>query len=1031
MHQPANTVFAAFRAAAHAYPENAFWCAPAHGGVELRYGAALARVEELATRYRAGGWDAGQRVALLLENRPECMLHFLALNAIGASCVPLNPDYRANELEYALSHSEAALVVTLTAHVARFDGFAKGGGGVALAGDFNPPVNRVASRQRAAYAALSADVGANTSASANTNTAAAERARECALLYTSGTTGTPKGCLLSNDYFLAVGQRYVDEGGLCTLRPGVERLITPLPLFHMNALAVSSMAMILTGGCVIQLDRFHPSTWWQTVADTRATVVHYLGVMPAMLLGAATSERDRAHSVRFGFGANTNPKDHAAFEARFGFPLIESWAMTETAAGALITASREPRHVGSRCVGKIPSVQTQANIAGLEIKLVDEAGDEVAEGAPGELLVRQAGDHPRKHFFSGYLKDEAATEHAWRGGWFHTGDAMRRAPDGSMHFVDRRKNIIRRSGENIAALEVEAALAGHPAIASVAVIAAPDDTRDEEVMACVVPVASAARDHATAASIQAWCQERLAYFKAPGWVLFIDTLPVTATNKVQKAKLSDFGANPLAHPHCFDLRANKRRNAATASTASFAAPTSSSSASKPSFASAPATAPRATRPPRQSYDGVVIAAPVTIPYARYSVRSAHWWLARALSEVLRTTGIAKDQLDGLAVSSFTLAPDSAIGLTQQLGLAPRWLDHIPLGGASGVVALRRAARAVQAGDARYVACIAGDTNHTDSFRLTLANFSQFARDAVYPYGAGGPNASFALLTQYTMRTQGVTREDFGKLCVAQRANALRSEHALFSKPLTLDDYLNSRPIAEPLGLFDCVMPCAGADAFMVLREDDARALGIPFAHIKGTIERHNAFAHDPVQYRAGWALDADDLYAQAGVTPADIDSLQAYDDYPVITLMQIEDLGFCRKGEGADFIRANTFTHDGSLPLNTSGGQLSAGQAGAAGGFLGMVEALRQLTGQASGRQVRRRAMKSTTALAPENRSHQGSQPINEPKTAPTNALGDAAQHNSQHTAQDDAQHVLVSGFGMINYDRGLGSGAAILSRAT
>ena len=149
-------------------------------------------------------------------------------------------------------------------------------------------------------------------------------------------------------------------------------------------------------------------------------------------------------------------------------------------------------------------------------------------------------------------------------------------------------------------------------------------------------------------------------------------------------------------------------------------------------------------------------------------------MARArLFRLLKNSGLKKDEVDGLTVSSFTLAPDTAIGLTQHLGLSPRWLDHIPLGGASGVVALRRAARAVQAGDADIVACIAGDTNHVDSFRLTLANFSQFARDAVYPYGAGGPNASFAFLTAYYMQQHGATREDFGKLCVAQRANALQ------------------------------------------------------------------------------------------------------------------------------------------------------------------------------------------------------------------------------------------------------------------
>jgi acetyl-CoA acetyltransferase len=386
--------------------------------------------------------------------------------------------------------------------------------------------------------------------------------------------------------------------------------------------------------------------------------------------------------------------------------------------------------------------------------------------------------------------------------------------------------------------------------------------------------------------------------------------------------------------------------------------------------------------PRKPYDGVVLAAPVTVPYVRYSIRAAHWWLARAFSDLLKKAGVKKDQVDGLTVSSFTLAPDTAIGLTQHLGVSPRWLDHIPLGGASGVVALRRAARAVQAGDADIVACIGGDTNHVDSFRLTLANFSQFARDAVYPYGAGGPNASFAFLTAHYMKLHGATREDFGKLCVAQRANALEFEFSLFKKPLTLDDYLAARPIAEPLHLFDCVMPCAGADAFLVMRDKTAKALKLPYARLLGTIERHNAFATDPVQMRAGWALDRDELYAQAGVAPKDIDFLQTYDDYPVISLMQIEDLGFCEKGDGPAFVRRHSFTHDGTFPLNTSGGQLSVGQAGAAGGFLGMVEAIRQLTGEAG-----ERAVKSAR-------------------------LG------------------LVSGFGMINYDRGLGSGAAILGTA-
>jgi acetyl-CoA acetyltransferase len=385
---------------------------------------------------------------------------------------------------------------------------------------------------------------------------------------------------------------------------------------------------------------------------------------------------------------------------------------------------------------------------------------------------------------------------------------------------------------------------------------------------------------------------------------------------------------------------------------------------------------------RAGYDGVAVAVPVTVPYQRYSIRSAHWWLARALGGLLVESGLAKQDIDGVCVSSFLLFPDTAVGLMQHLGLTPRWLDHIPMGGASAVVALRRAARAVQCGDATVVACIAGDTNHVDSFRHTIASFSQFARDAVYPYGSGGPNASFAFLTDYYLRNHGARREDFGKLCVAQRTNALANPLALFRTPLTLADYLDARPIAEPLRLFDCVMPCAGAEAFLVMSAERASRLGVPYARILATIERHNAYPDDPIQMRGGWALDRDELYTQAGVGPDDVDFLQAYDDYPVITLMQMEDLGFCAKGDGVAFIRRHEFTTDGSFPLNTSGGQLSVGQAGAAGGYLGFVEALRQLTGRPQGARVA------------------------------------------------DARVGLVSGFGMINYDRGLCSGAAVLAGA-
>ena len=383
---------------------------------------------------------------------------------------------------------------------------------------------------------------------------------------------------------------------------------------------------------------------------------------------------------------------------------------------------------------------------------------------------------------------------------------------------------------------------------------------------------------------------------------------------------------------------------------------------------------------RAGYENAVVAVPVTVPYVRHSIRGAHWFIARALRDLLAGSGLDKADLEGLCLSSFTLAPDSAVGLTQHLGLSLRWLDHVPMGGAAAIVSLRRALRAVESGDAAVVACVGADTNHVDTFRATLGNFSQFARDAVYPYGSGGPNASFAFLTAYYMRAFGARREDFGKLCISQRENALKFPNALFKKPLAMEEYLNARLIAEPLRLFDCVMPCAGAEAFLVMSRARARDLGLPFATVLATMERHNSFPDDPIQTRGGWVLDREELFAQAGVTHQDIDFLQTYDDYPVISAMQIEDLGFCGKGEAPEFIRGHSLTIDGTFPVNTSGGQLSVGQAGAAGGYLGMTEAIRQVTRTAQG------------------------------------------------TTVPDARIGLVSGFGMINYDRGLCCGAAILA---
>lgn len=383
----------------------------------------------------------------------------------------------------------------------------------------------------------------------------------------------------------------------------------------------------------------------------------------------------------------------------------------------------------------------------------------------------------------------------------------------------------------------------------------------------------------------------------------------------------------------------------------------------------------------RGYDGVVLAVPVTVPYARTGNRTTQHWLGRALRGLIDGAGIAKDDIDGLVAASYSLGADNAVSLVEHFGLTVRWLDDLPVGGAAGGVAVRRAARAVEAGDAEIIACIAGDTIFGGGFRALIEGFSEFSRNAVLPYGAAGPNGVFALITRAYMDRTGASRQDLGRICIAQRRNAASFPHALFRGPLGLDSYMAARPIAEPLHLFDCVLPCCGAEGFLVMTEDRARGLGLPFARIAAAAEWHNAWPDDPVQHRLAWQGAEDALYRAASAGPGDMGFVQAYDDYPVIVLLQLEALGFCAPGEGARFVRETALGTTGEgLPLNTNGGQLSVGQAGAGGGFLGLVEGIRQITGTALGEAV------------------------------PAPRAG------------------LVSGYGSVNYDRGLCASAVILA---
>ena len=306
---------------------------------------------------------------------------------------------------------------------------------------------------------------------------------------------------------------------------------------------------IVSGSCQIQSDRFSPERWWREVSETGATIVHYLGVVVPLLLAQPPGDDDRNHRIRFGIGAGVEPQLHAAFEERFGFPLIEIWGMTEMV--RILADSIPPRQVGTRSFGKA--------VPGIDVRVVDEQDRDVPDGVSGEMLVRHSAQTPRRGAYSGYLKDEAATEAAWRGGWFHTGDVVWRGEDGFLHFADRKKNIIRRSGENIAAAEIEALLTTHANVKQVAVLAVKDEVREEEVMACVVLKHPLAPERAADELFQ-FCYERLAYHKAPGWIHIVESLPTTGTQKIQKHTIFPSNVDPRSLPGVQDLRSRKKRN---------------------------------------------------------------------------------------------------------------------------------------------------------------------------------------------------------------------------------------------------------------------------------------------------------------------------------------------------------------------------------------------------------------------------------------------------------------------------------------
>jgi crotonobetaine/carnitine-CoA ligase len=529
--------------AARRWPDRPLLAVPANParayapqGLKWTYAEVAAGVAALQQVYASAGYGAGHRVGLLLENRPEHFLHKLAMNALGVCCVPLNPDHRPAEMAYVIGHARLDLVIAVDTLL--------------------PLVEQALAHtpHRPALCPLAAAARALPTPASAAQARAVQASDIASVLYTSGTTGRPKGCLLSHRYELAAGQWYAQRGGLASFGEACERIYNPLPVFHVNSLVFSFFCALLKGNCQVQTDRFQPSRWFTEVHESRATVVHYLGVVVPMLLNQPAHPLERSHQVRFAIGAGVDPQRHAEFEARFGYPLIEIWGMTEMVRA--IFDADTPRRVGTRAIGRAQP--------GLQVRVVDDTDADVPDGTPGQMLVRHSAATPRQDCFSGYLDDKAATEQAWAGGWFHTGDVVSRDADGLLHFLERRKNIIRRSGENIAAAEVEAVLQSHPAVAQAAVLPVRDEVREEEVLACVVlkpgQVAHPLANDPVVLALLAHCRESLSYFKVPGWLWFTDEIPTTGTQKVQKHQLFPAGTDPRSAPGMLDLRAFKKRD---------------------------------------------------------------------------------------------------------------------------------------------------------------------------------------------------------------------------------------------------------------------------------------------------------------------------------------------------------------------------------------------------------------------------------------------------------------------------------------
>ncbi|MBU3737812.1 MAG: ATP-dependent acyl-CoA ligase [Rhodoferax sp.] len=493
---------------------------------EWTYGWIDDESDRVAAGLHALGVRPGDNVSLLLPNRIEFAVLWFALAKLGAVTAPVNTAFRGAALRDAIDLVQSRLVITDTSLQAALAEVLPGlpritqqvliGGGAPDPGQaLGAPAPQATCLPYASLHRIAPDAR-------TLPRPAVGFADLCLLLYTSGTTGRSKAAMIPHRFVLGHARLTIEGLGL---RPD-DVLYCPYPMYHLDAAVMTLAPALLLRGVAAIGERFSVSRYWDEMRAFQATVFDFMGATLTMLWKQPASPRDRKHRARLGWGVPL-PAWAPEFEARFGCRLVELYGSTE--AGVMIfTPQDAPRRVGScgRPIGPF------------EVALQDEDGFVLQPGHTGELVIRAL--EPGL-LMSGYYGMPDASLQAFRNLWFHTGDLLRQDEDGYLYFVGRRKDMVRRRGENISAAEVEQVIESHPGVLACAVYGVPSEMTEEEVMACVVPRPGAALD---APALAAWCATRMARFMVPRYLRFADSLPKTPTDKVEKFRLQQQGITP-------------------------------------------------------------------------------------------------------------------------------------------------------------------------------------------------------------------------------------------------------------------------------------------------------------------------------------------------------------------------------------------------------------------------------------------------------------------------------------------------------